>query len=153
MRTLRLGLLPALVICCGCAVLNPENRRTFNFVKQTLVPRYEEPNFWQYCVLVPAGLGAVTLDTFIVHPAMVLDDAWDDTAALLWSRFEWEDHYVTECALLPLRAATTPLVYVPIWLFRAAFDVSESEEQPSVEVPPPPPDTPKRRLPPRAPAR
>lgn len=130
-------ILAAVVLCSGCAVLNPANRRTYNHVRNSLVPRYQEPTLGQYCVLVPAALVAVTLDTFIVHPAMVLDDAWRDTASLLWTDFDWEAHYVTECAKLPFRTILTPVVYLPTWLVHSIFDV-EWESEPVVPPPAPP---------------
>ena len=122
-------LLLTVFVCCGCAVLNPENRHTFNIVKSNLVPRHQDPTFWQYCLLVPAGLAAVALDTVVVHPLMVLDDAWQDTENVLWARFEWQDHYVTECGTLPFRVAATPFVYLPVWLMRSAFDINGPEEE------------------------
>ena len=134
-RKLLLVLLPVVFLClCGCAVLNRDNRHTFNLVRDKLVPRDQSPTVGHYCLLVPAGFIAVTLDALIVHPVTVFDEAWLDTASALWSGFRWDERYVTECAMLPFRAALTPFVYLPCWLARAAFDIGEEEANPP-EVP------------------
>lgn len=133
-RTMLIALLPILLVCCGCAVLNDNNRPTLNLVEARLRPADREPTFSDWALIVPVGTLAVAADALVVHPVMVLDDAWRDTKDAVWSEFEWKEHYVTECALLPLRALMTPVWFLPDWLIRGWFDVEPNTGEDEAKV-------------------
>ena len=73
----------ALVLGGGCAWTDRENRPLWNAFEANLVPADTGTFVATLPLTVPAGLGAIVLDTLIVHPVQVMDDAWDD-AARLW---------------------------------------------------------------------
>jgi len=106
----------------GCAWSNRANRPVWNAFEAHLVPDSSGAFYATLPLTVPAGLLSILLDTFIVHPAQVADDAWDD-AAELWDDIPWAEHYYTQLATLPFRAAATPLVFVGMFLGRSAFDL------------------------------
>ena len=126
-RICLVALLPAVLVCCGCAVFNPENTPTTNWLQKALTPPDRDPTFGETFVLWTGGALTMTLDAVIVHPAMSFDDAWHDTVRFLWSDLDWEGDYVTECARLPLRAVATPFVYIPMWLKHSILDVKREE--------------------------
>jgi len=110
------------VALCGCAWSNRANRPVWNAFEANLVPDDDTAFYATLPLTVPAGLGAVLLDTFIVHPAQVADDAWGD-AGELWDNMDWRGEYYTELATLPFRAVGTPLVFLVMFLARSAFDI------------------------------
>ena len=107
----------------GCAWANRDNRPVWNAFEQQVVPR---DDLWFVVSLplsVPIGFLAILLDTFAVHPVMVLDDAYGDTRDL-WRGMDWEQQYYTEAAALPLRTAVTPIWFATAFLARSTFDIS-----------------------------
>lgn len=106
----------------GCAWTNRDNRPVWNAYEAHLVPTGDAA-FWATLPLtVPGGVLAILLDTLVVHPAQVVDDAADD-AAELWRRREWQEDYYTELAALPARAGGTPLMFALMFVARSMFDV------------------------------
>lgn len=109
------------LLTCSCAFMAPRNRPLMNFCQRALVPDSVTGQVLAAPVTVPVCLAAGIVDTAVVHPIMVTDDAWFDTEAAIWA--PTSRGYVTECALVPFRAALSP----PIWAFaftgRALFDV------------------------------
>jgi hypothetical protein len=111
-----------LLAAAGCAWSNPANRPVWNAYEHHLVPDGGAA-FWATLPLTaPAGMAAIVADTLLVHPVRVLDDAAGD-AADRWRRAKWRDHYYTELAFAPFRAALTPVVFAGSFLGRAMFDV------------------------------
>jgi len=110
------------LLAAGCAWSNPANRPVWNVFEANVVPAGDAAFYATLPLTVPIGLGAILLDTVVVHPAMVLDDAAGD-AADQWDDLDWQQHYYTELGLLPLRAAWTPCVFAASFLGRACFDV------------------------------
>jgi hypothetical protein len=113
----------ALLLPAGCAWANRDNRPLWNAFETHAVP---EEGTWFVAALpltVPGGLVAIVLDTLVVHPAQVVDDAAGD-AGDVWNGIEWRERYYSELALLPLRAAATPLVFVGGFLGRSCFDIA-----------------------------
>jgi len=106
----------------GCAWTDPANRPLWNAFETQLVPEGDGAFYATLPLTVPAGLLAIVLDTFVVHPAQVADDAWGD-AGDLWRELPWAEQYYTQLALLPFRAIGTPIVFVFSFLGRSCFDI------------------------------
>ncbi len=107
----------------GCAILERDNLRAFNWVERNMTPESTAMKVMLTPVLVPVGLGALALDQFVLHPVSVLDDAADDILDLFWGEL-WSRKYVTGCAglgwwALPL----TPVAFTFNWLARCVFDI------------------------------
>jgi hypothetical protein len=114
----------------GCAFLNRENTPTLNLVRDNLVPENPSEKWYVMPAVYPVGMGAVTLDALIVHPATVIDDAAQDTREVCWTDLDWEEEYVTECAAMPWRTGATPAVFGGSFLARSMFDVpARADEQ------------------------
>ncbi len=125
---MRRVLLALLCVTGGCAWTERENRPLWNAFEDNLVPG-SEAAFWATLPLtVPVGLGAIVLDTLVVHPVQVMDDAWDD-AAWLWrdGRPDFAGRYYSELAFLPVRAAVTPITFAGSFLGRSMFAVSPEQ--------------------------
>ncbi len=73
----------------------------------------------------------------MVHPATVVDDAWEDTTDALWDSMKWDRNYMTVCASLPWRALCTPVVVTGDFLGRAMFDIPERARKARETVPEP----------------
>jgi len=69
----------------------------------------------------PAWLSAATLDTVLVHPLMVVEDASFDTAEALWAPSD--AGYVAETLLFPFRLALTPPCWAAAFVTRSVFDL------------------------------
>ncbi|MCA8953443.1 MAG: hypothetical protein KDE27_28275 [Planctomycetes bacterium] len=121
MRARAAVLLLGAMVLPACAFANPANRPVWNAFEQNLVP--ESPvAFWASLPLtVPAGVGAVLVDTFVAHPIQVVGTAWDDTARL-WQELPFAERYYTTSASLPFRAVASPVVFLGSFLGRSAFD-------------------------------
>ena len=131
----RAWILAALLAGSGCAWTRRENRPVWNAFEQHLVPA---DTGWFVAALpltVPAGLGAILVDTFVAHPLQVVDDAWDD-AASLWrdGRPDFTAHYYSEVAFLPVRAALTPVTFGFAFLGRSLFDIRSKEDAAQAEL-------------------
>jgi len=123
MRARSLLPLLALGLCLGgCAWANRDNRPVWNAFEQHLVPDSDGAFYATLPLTVPGGLIAILLDTFIVHPATVADDAWHD-AGDTWDDMDWRESYYTEMVRLPLRVVFTPIAYVGSFLGRSLFDI------------------------------
>jgi hypothetical protein len=135
-RLARLALpcaLPLLLAAAGCAWANRDNRPLWNAFEAHLVP---EDDTWFAASLpltVPGGLLAILVDTFLVHPAQVVDDALGD-AGDVWNDVQWKERYYTELAFLPVRAVATPVVFVATFLGRSCFDVPPHESRTPEEL-------------------
>lgn len=125
MRRLLLFLISLNILACGgCAVFNRANTPALNFVERNMIPKENPGRALFYPLAIPVGITAVSLDMFLIHPATVVGDAWDDTLDMLWKNFDWEKRYVTTSASLLPRAVATPLVAGGAFLGRSAFDIS-----------------------------
>jgi len=111
----------AALVCCSCAFTNPRNRPLMNWCERHLVPESTAGKAVTAPVVLPVCLAAGVLDTVVVHPVMVADQAWYDTDSVLWG--PTGRGYVTECALLPLRAAFTAPLWALDFTGRVLFDV------------------------------
>lgn len=126
----RCAAIAALVVLTGCAWSDRANRPVWNAFEEKLVPNAPLPFALTLPLTIPGGLLAILVDSFVVHPATVIDDAADD-AVDLWRGIEWEGRYYTELAALPFRALGTPIVFLGAFLARSCFDFDEplTEEQ------------------------
>jgi len=89
-----------------------------------MIPKENPGRALFYPLAIPVGMTAVSLDMFLIHPATVVGDAWDDTLDMLWTKnLDWEKRYVTSLASLLPRAVATPLVAGGAFLGRSAFDI------------------------------
>jgi hypothetical protein len=118
---LALLLAAALPASAGCAWRNREHTPLFNASEKYLVPREQPARALSYPVTVPVSLAAVTLDLLLVHPAMELPRAYDDTKDALWDiRWrDWREGAFTESAKLLPRVALTPAMFAGDWLARS----------------------------------
>lgn len=107
----------------GCAFMNRDNTPALNMVEEQLWPEATGWRIAVFPVVFPVGLVAVIVDAMVIHPATVIDDAAGDTGDVLWDNWEWDDHYVTECTILPWRAVVTPFVFIGDFLGRSFFDI------------------------------
>ncbi|MEZ5964162.1 MAG: hypothetical protein R3F56_09980 [Planctomycetota bacterium] len=110
------------IVAGGCAWSNPANRPVWNAFEAHVVPDGDAAFYATLPLTVPTGFAAILLDTVVVHPLQVVDDAAGD-AADEWKGLDWRQHYYTELGLLPVRAAWTPCVFVGSWLGRICFDI------------------------------
>lgn len=106
----------------GCAWANRDNRTVWNAFEEHVVPEDDVVFFATLPLTVPGGVLAILLDTLIVHPASVADDAWQD-AAEVWDDMEWREGYYTQMAGLPIRAIFSPIVFLGSFLGRSLFDI------------------------------
>jgi len=120
-----------LLLTCltSCAFLNRDNTLLLNAVEDNLWPEETAMRVLAFPVVFPCGLAAICVDTIVIHPISIIDDAANDTYEHLWDEWDWENHYVTECASLPWRCAFTPVWFSCDFLARAFFDVTESAKQ------------------------
>ena len=124
----RLRALAALALAAallgGCAWTNRENRPVWNAFEEHLVPEGDTAFVAALPLTVPAGLVSILLDTVVVHPAQVIDDAAGD-ASDVWNGWRpgLEDSYYTQMASIPFRAVGTPIVFVLFFLARSTLDV------------------------------
>jgi len=107
--------------CASCAVMNARNRPLMNYCSEHLVPDNTALHLLAAPVVYPACLLAGVADAVVAHPISVLDDAWNDTEAALWQ--PTDRGFVTECALIPIRAALTPIKYALQFGARATLDM------------------------------
>lgn len=73
---------------------------------------------------LPVGMVGGILDVFIIHPIMVIPEAWDTTVESLWTG---DAGYVTAMGSLPIRTAFTPVLFSVMVLIQSAFDTSSDE--------------------------
>ena len=70
-----------LILLPACAWQNPENRILWDAFETRWVPENEPAASLALPLTVPAGIVAILLDVTVVHPALVIDDAFEDASA------------------------------------------------------------------------
>ena len=109
-----------------CAFTNPNNTPLVTKADALLTPDGDDSPSWLFLPLaVPLGLA----DTLIIHPAMVLDNAWEDTWDLLWEP-DVPGTAMRSYLMIP-RIALTPVVFGVDWLARSLFDVEDDSDETS----------------------
>lgn len=128
MSPVRAALVAALALALGgCAWSNRDNRPVWNAFEEHLVPENDAAFVATLPLTVPGGLGAILIDSFVVHPVQVVDDAAGD-AIDVWKNMEWQERYYTELATLLPRTAGTPIVFLGSFLGRSFFDIDPRKE-------------------------
>jgi len=118
----RAALLAVPLLLAACAMSERDNRRTLNALDAALAPGSAGARWALAPVGLPAGLVALAADAVLVHPACVVDVAWGDTRAWLWTPDPDESRF-RRAVLLPLVTLATPPVLVGDWLGRVFFAV------------------------------
>jgi hypothetical protein len=124
-----LFLLPA------CAWQNPDNRILWDAFETHWVPENEPASSLALPLTVPAGIVAILIDVTVVHPALVIDDAFED-AMRVWEEIDWQGEYWFESGMVPFRCAGTGVVFVFSLVGRVLFDIPAFEDK----GPPPDPE-------------
>ena len=121
---LTIAAVAALAFTGGCAFMNRDNMRMLNWLEDDVMPaKGTTARQLTYPITVPLGLCAMAADIIVVHPICSVDDAVLDTDDACWSKFYWDQGYVTECAQLPFRVVFSPVVLVFDWAGRCLFDI------------------------------
>ena len=123
-------ILLVIVLACagtGCAMAIEDNRRTLSWLNTHATPESTTGKVALAPLALPAGVTAFAADALLVHPAMVVDDAWGDTVELLWTT-EDETRF-RRVLLTPLAALATPFVFAGDWAGRALFAIPEREPE------------------------
>ena len=124
-----------LLAVCACAPINPDNRYTLAWLDEHAVPEATAARWGLAPVAVPVGLAAWLVDGLAIHPFLVWDDAWRDTADVVWT-IDPADSPLYRAVSMPLRVIVTPIVYVfdfvARWLSpldQTGFGAPSTEEQ------------------------
>ena len=113
------------VASSSCAFLNPDSRRTLNYLDANLAPQSATARVLLSPVALPVGVAAGVADAVVVHPLTQVDEAWRDTLDVLWDYDQGSAF--RQVLLTPLSALATPLVFAGDWLCRAVFDLGGAE--------------------------
>jgi hypothetical protein len=116
-------LMASAILLCGCAISNPDNRRTMNKLDEWVQPESTTAKVALAPVGIPVGTAAGLTDMLIVHPVCVIPDAADDVYELYWKPREMDAFRKT--LLIPFCVILTPPTFVGDWLFRSIFDVGD----------------------------
>jgi hypothetical protein len=111
----------------GCAWSNRDNRPVWNAFEEHLVPKNDVAFVATLPLTVPGGFGAILIDSFMVHPLQIVDDAAGD-ARDVWKNMDWRAEYYTELATILPRTVGTPIVFVGSFLGRSMFDIDSRKE-------------------------
>jgi len=120
---MRMGLLLAAVVLLssGCAVSSMNHMALTNLVDRTLVPDDRTVQWVMTPLLIPVCIVTLTIDNFIIAPAVHLPSAYLDTIDF------WKASvggYYTEMGVLPFRVLLTPVVFFGDWLGRTVLALS-----------------------------
>lgn len=129
-------LISSMLLTSGCAIFNRNNTPALNFVERHLVPDENPGRAASYALLIPVGTVAATIDMFILHPASVIGDSWEDTSDILWRDGDWNRHYATNTASLVPRTVLTPLIFTGDLFARSTFDISRNHHHRPVNINP-----------------
>lgn len=120
----------AMVACAGvlasCTMFDPDNRRTLNWLDANLTPTAHAGRMALLPLSIPVGFVALSADAIIVHPVLVIDDAWGDTVELLWTPDD-DESLLRQALFSPFAAVATPFVFAGDWLWRSVFPVDPRE--------------------------
>lgn len=132
MHVLRRHLLLLLVgTTAACSMMRTDNRRTLNALDAALTPASTTAKVALAPVALPVGLAAFAADLTVVHPVASIDDAWDDTADLLWT--PRGESTLRKVLFVPVAALATPVVFAADWFGRWLLPI---ESSPGAEVGP-----------------
>lgn len=122
-RGLCLGVAVAMMITllAGCACFERKNRHLLSKSDEYVQPKAKAARI----ALAPVGIVAATVflvaDMALIHPACVMDDAWDDVYDLYWKPRPMDP--LRKTLLFVPMVVLTPPTFVADWLGRSLFDV------------------------------
>lgn len=118
---MRKGLLVIGTTCLlgGCTVFSSSHRHTVDLLDENLTPGSRGARIALLPVAVPVGLMGLTVDAVVVNPVLAVDDAWQDTRALLWSAPD--ETSFRRAMFVPFAALATPVVFTGDWLWRSLW--------------------------------
>ena len=120
---MRKSLLATAMACVlsGCTVFSSSHRHTLDWLDENLAPDSRGARIALLPVAVPVGLVGLTVDAVVVNPVLAVDDAWEDTRALLWSAPD--ETSFRRAMFVPFAALATPVVFTGDWLWRSLWPV------------------------------
>lgn len=121
MHVTRRLLLSAILWLGGCTALDRNQRRTLDWLDAHLAPESAVARGCLLPLAIPVGLLGFAADTLAVNPALAVDDAWGDTAELLWE--PRDETLLRRVFLVPLATLATPLVFTGDWLVRSLVPI------------------------------
>jgi hypothetical protein len=119
------------LLLASCSMLDRDNRRLVSALDESVTPSSEAARMALLPLAVPVGTAALALDAVVLHPAVVVPDAWGDTVEVLWTSDE--ESSLRKALFTPLAAAATPAVFAGAWLFRSTWPVRRRTDS-STEV-------------------
>ena len=127
-RSRKVNLFALLVVvsasAASCAMGNSDRRRLLNYLDANGTPQSTAGRWLAAPVALPVGIVAGATDAIVLHPLSQIDDAWVDTADVLWDFGPSTDFHAV--LLTPLSAVATPVIFGVTWLWRSVFDISDS---------------------------
>ena len=119
---LALSVALSIALGAGCAIFEPENRRTLNALDRTVKIESTAGKVAAAPLAVPIGCAAWTADLLLVHPISAIPRAYGDTVDAVWE--EWSAQSELRDAMLFLPKVTvTPLYFTGDWAFRCLFPI------------------------------
>lgn len=108
----------------SCAIVEKNNRPVLEWMDDTLAPGSSTGRVLLAPLILPIGLVGAATDAVIVRPATSFDDAYHDTADLLWD-FEIESRF-WKILHAPLATIASPIVYAGSFTARCLFPVDDN---------------------------
>ena len=130
---LLLALAAAMMLCglgasAGCTIFDDDQRRTLNWLDESLTPSSPTARGLLLPVAVPVGVAGLVTDAVVVNPVLAIDDAWYVTRDFLWTRGE-DESTLRRVLVAPFAAVATPVVFAGDWLLRVLFPFDPYEEE------------------------
>lgn len=126
-RFLALPLCALAGLAAGCTVFDSDQRRTLDWLDESITPPSDGARYALLPVAIPVGLVGLASDMLVVNPVMSIDDAWGDTVELLWTP-DPEETALRRALVAPLAAIATPVVFAGDWLGRCLFPIDPRDE-------------------------
>ena len=105
-----------LLLASGCAVMETENRRVLNSLDQLVQFESTSAKVAAAPVFVPIGVAAGLTDMVIVHPAVSIPEAGEDTWEVLWKNPQGSEF--RQMMLFLPKVVASPILFVTDWVAR-----------------------------------
>ena len=105
-----------------------DHRHALDWLDATMTPASPTARGLLLPVAIPVGVGGLLTDILLVNPVLAIDDAWGDTADLLWK--SQEESALRRVLFTPLAAVATPFVFAGDWLGRSLLPLPPRREAP-----------------------